>query len=105
MVPGRKTEFAEVLVHKLYLELFSAASGYRSAASGAATPGISFEEFRSKLKGLMRSELSTRQKQVLEYSLRGKSEREIAHALGITQQVVNIHKGRARRKLRQWCLP
>ena len=104
MAPGKQAQFAEVLVHKLYLELF-AVPGSKSAITSAARPGISFEEFRTKLKGLMGSGLSARQKQVMEYSLEGKSEREIAHVLGITQQVVNIHKRRARTKLRQWCLP
>jgi len=56
---------------------------------------------RKRLRWHVNHSLSDRQKQVIKYYLMGKKEREIAHLLGITQQVVNIYKQRAIRKLRQ----
>lgn len=56
---------------------------------------------RKRLRWHLNHSLSDRQKQVIRYYLMGKKEREIAQLLGIKQQVVNIYKQRAIRKLRQ----
>ena len=99
MAPRKEYEFAEVLVDKLLLESFAnEESPYHGFVE--AKPGRrSFEKSRSKLKWHIRNTLSSRQRQVIEYHLTGKTEREIARILGITQQVVNIYKHRAIKKL------
>ena len=99
MAPRNEYEFAEVLVDKLLLESFAnEQSPYHGFDSGTVLPkGI--EKLRSRLKWHIRNTLSKRQKQVIEYYLKGKTEREIAQVLGITQQVVNIYKQRAIKKL------
>ena len=61
----------------------------------------SLDKYRGKLKYHIRNSLSPRQKQVITHYLRGRKEREIAQVLGITQQVVNIYKHRAIKKLHQ----
>ena len=99
MAPRKEYEFAEVLVDRLLLESFaneeSPYHGFAEKKSGRE----SFEKIRSKLKWHIRNTLSSRQRQVIEYYLTGKTEREIASVLGITQQVVNIYKHRAIKKL------
>ena len=56
-------------------------------------------KFRNRLRWHINNTLSRRQRQVIRYYLSGKKEREIAKLLGITQQVVNIYKNRAIKKL------
>ena len=68
-------------------------------AIGGSITGRSLDKYRSKLKWHIKRSLSNRQKQVIEYYLKGKTEREIAAVLGITQQVVNIYKHRAIKRL------
>ncbi len=98
MTPRSEYEYAEVRVDKLLLESFA---NERSLYHGSAEPisGHSLDKYRSRLKWHIKRSLSKRQKQVIEYYLKGKTEREIAHVLGITQQVVNIYKHRAIRRL------
>jgi DNA-binding CsgD family transcriptional regulator len=98
MTPRKEYEYAEVLVDRLLLESFAnEQSPYH--ANNQKLPARSLEKFRSKLKWHVSHSLSLRQKQVMEFYLKGKTEREIARVLGITQQVVNIYKHRAIRKL------
>ena len=56
-------------------------------------------KFRQKLLWHVGHSLSARQKQVIRAFLAGHKERETARVLGITQQVVNIYKQRAIKKL------
>ncbi len=99
MTPRKEYEFAEVLVDKLLLESFAnEQSPYHGLSERRVTPPA-LEKLRGKLKWHIRNTLSARQKQVIEYYLKGKTEREIARVLGITQQVVNIYKQRAIKKL------
>lgn len=99
MARRKEYEFAEVLVDKLLLESFANEQSAYHGTDERKVTRLPFEKFRSKLKWHIRNSLSGRQKQVIEHYLRGKTEREIASVLGITQQVVNIYKHRAIRKL------
>lgn len=99
MTPNKEYQYAEIMVDKLFLESFAnEKSAYHLSASELEN-STSFDKFRSKLKWHIKRSLSPRQKEVLEYYLTGKTEREIARILGITQQVVNIYKHRAIKKL------
>ena len=95
----KEYQYAEVRVDKLFLESLS---GDKSAYHQNPTDLkklTSLDKFRSKLKWHIKRSLSKRQKEVIEFYLIGKTEREIAQILGVTQQVVNIYKHRAIKKL------
>jgi len=99
MASGKEYQFAEVLVDKLFLEsVASDRSAYHSSPEERSKLHA-LDRFRSKLKWHVSHSLSARQKQVVTMYLSGKKEREIASVLGITQQVVNIYKHRAIKKL------
>jgi len=99
MTPRRESEFAEVLVDKLFLESFAnEQSAYHTYNRENQLSTVS-DKLRSLLKWHINHSLSPRQKQVIKYYLSGKKEREIAQILGIKQQVVNIYKHRAIKKL------
>lgn len=92
-------EFAEVAVDKLILESFG---NDRSAYSNSVTKDElteRLEKLRGRLTWHINNSLSPRQKQVIKGYLQGRKEREMAEQLGITQQVVNIYKHRAIKKL------
>ena len=94
-------EFAEVPVDKLILESFAnehSAYYFADAGSGSSEK---LDKLRNRLRWHINNTLSERQKQVIRQVLAGKREREIAQLLGVTQQVVNIYKHRAIRKLHQ----
>ncbi len=86
MAPRKEMENTEILIGKLLLRLY-------------ASENLSVDKLRHDLKWHIDNSLSPRQEQVMKYFLNGKKEREIAHILGITQQVVNIYKQRAIKKL------
>ena len=91
--------FAETKVDRLFLESFANEKSAYFVGVDELTKAISFDKFRNRLKWHIQRSLSSRQKQVINYYLKGKTEREIAALLGVTQQVVNIYKHRAIRKL------
>ncbi|KAA3633853.1 MAG: hypothetical protein DWP97_08255 [Calditrichaeota bacterium] len=99
----RKEEYyyAEILVDKLFLESFANEKSAYHLSEDEFKGATTLDKFRSKLKWHIKRSLSKRQKEVLEYYLTGKTEREIATILGITQQVVNIYKHRAIKKLQK----
>jgi DNA-binding CsgD family transcriptional regulator len=99
MAPKKEYEFAEILVDKLLLESFANEQSPYHSLRDEGRPGLSLDKYRLKLKWHVRNSLSKRQKEVIEHYLKGKTEREIARILGITQQVVNIYKRRAIKKL------
>ena len=99
MPPRKEYAFAEVLVDRLLLESFANEQSAYHSPSDELSDAKSINRLRSKLKWHIRNSLSRRQKEVIEFYLRGKTEREIARILGITQQVVNIYKQRAIKKL------
>jgi DNA-binding NarL/FixJ family response regulator len=99
MTSEKEFRFAEVLVDRLFLESFSnEQSAYHSALERKLDPKKR-QKLLSRLKWHIKNTLSKRQREVLKYYLKGKKEREIAEKLGVTQQVVNIYKQRAIRKL------
>ena len=99
MKSEKEFRFAEVLVDRLFLESFSnEQSAYHSALERKLDPKKR-ASLLSKLKWHINNFLSQRQKEVIRFYLRGKKEREIAEILGVTQQVVNIYKQRAIKKL------
>ena len=95
----REFEFAEVAVDKLILESFANESSAYHITVTEAEPAVDWGRFRKRLRWHINNSLSDRQKQVINAFLAGKREREIARILGITQQVVNIYKHRAIKKL------
>ena len=101
MSPGKEYDFTEVLVDKLFLESFANEQSPYYAQDIERSLSGALDKFRGKLKWHVNNSLSPRQKQVIRYYLSGKKEREIAEILGITQQVVNIYKHRAIRKLQE----
>lgn len=99
MVRRKESEFAEVMVDRLLLESFAnERSPYHSSDRVDDRHGR-LDRFRGRLKYHISRSLSPRQKEVIKHYLSGKREREIANILGITQQVVNIYKHRAIKKL------
>lgn len=99
MTSEKEFRFAEVLVDRLFLESFSnEQSAYNTSVERKIDPRTK-SKLLTKLKWHISHTLSRRQKEVIRFYLRGKKEREIAEILGITQQVVNIYKQRAIKKL------
>ena len=97
----KEFEFAEVPVDKLILESFANEHSAYYFADADADSGSSegLDKLRNRLRWHINNTLSERQKQVIRQVLAGKREREIAQLLGVTQQVVNIYKHRAIKKL------
>ena len=89
----------ELLVDKLFLESFANEQSPYYIPDHEKQADIALDKFRGRLKWHINHSLSARQKQVIKYYLTGKKEREIARILGVKQQVVNIYKHRAIRKL------
>ncbi len=101
MSSRNEAEFAEVMVGRLLLEAFANEQSAYHQNDKVLEAKKALDQYRGKLKYHIRNSLSPRQKQVIMQYLRGKKEREIAQVLGITQQVVNIYKHRAIKKLHQ----
>jgi DNA-binding NarL/FixJ family response regulator len=99
MSSKREFEFAEVVVGKLLMESFANEQSAYHQQDDTESLKDFLERVRSRLKWHIDHSLSRRQKEVIKLYLSGKKEREIADELGITQQVVNIYKQRAIKKL------
>jgi DNA-binding CsgD family transcriptional regulator len=91
----------EMLVSRLLLESFSEKQSLYHDPDKSWSPSVVLERFGDKLRWHIGHSLSPRQKEVIKHYLNGKTEREIAAMLGISQQVVHIYKHRAIRKLRK----
>lgn len=89
------------MVGRLLLEAFANEQSAYHQTMDDLDSKSALDKYRGRLKYHIRNSLSPRQKQVITQYLRGKKEREIARLLGITQQVVNIYKHRAIKKLHQ----
>ena len=101
-MPRRKeSDFAEVLVDRLLLESFANEQSPYYVAETEKPAGLVLDKFRNRLKWHIDHSLSKRQRQVIRHYLRGKTERDIAQTIGVTQQVVNIYKHRAIKKLQK----
>lgn len=97
----QESDFAEVLVDRLMLESFAnEQSAYHDRKENQAKRRL-LARFHTRLKWHIDHSLSSRQKQVIRAYLSGHREREIASSLGITQQVVNIYKRRAIKRLHE----
>ena len=99
MPQKKESDFAEVLVDKLFLESFANEQSAYYTNGVSRPPVAALDKFRNRLRWHINNTLSRRQRPVIRYYLSGKKEREIAKLLGITQQVVNIYKHRAIKKL------
>lgn len=101
MSSKREFEFAEVIVGKLLMESFAnEQSPYHEQDKDESVKSF-LEKYHGKLKWHIEHSLSPRQKEVIKHYLKGEKEREIAEFLGITQQVVNIYKQRAIKRLQR----
>lgn len=105
MTAGSSHDFAEVLVDRLFLESFANENSAYYDEENGADLARALDRFRGKLRWHIEHTLSRRQQQVIRFYLKGKTEREIATILGITQQVVNIYKHRAINKLKKVVKP
>jgi len=102
MTARQESDFAEVLVDRLFLESFANEhSPYHTSDATDTSLSEALDRFRQKLKWHIGHSLSRRQKEVIKHYLNGCKEREIAELLGVTQQVVNIYKRRAIKKLQK----
>ena len=99
MTARRESDFAEVMVDRLFLESFANEQSPYYVGDSESSVAKGLDRFRNRLKWHVNNSLSPRQKEVVRFYLSGKTEREIAGILGITQQVVNIYKHRAIKKL------
>jgi DNA-binding CsgD family transcriptional regulator len=96
----REHQFAEVVFERLSLEnMARERSAYYESEEESRRREVMLK-LEPKLKWHIRNSLSRRQREVIRLILKGKTEREIAAILGITQQVVHIYKHRAIKKLR-----
>jgi len=95
----KEFEFAELPVDKLILESFADTRSAYHITDRDRTTDQELGKFRKKLMWHISHSLSPRQKQVIRAFLAGRKERDTAYELGITQQVVNIYKHRAIKKL------
>jgi DNA-binding CsgD family transcriptional regulator len=99
-VSKREYLFAELVVDRVLLERFSQEmSAYYEDEIQSARHDF-FTSFGRKLLWHIRHSLSERQRQALLLILSGKTERQTAATMGISQQVVHIYKSRAINKLR-----
>ena len=99
---GRKEyEFAELAVDKIILESFAEAQSAYHRSEGEQGGKDPLLRFKQKLMWHVGHSLSERQQQVIRAFLAGRRERDTAQELGITQQVVNIYKHRAIKKLQK----
>jgi DNA-binding CsgD family transcriptional regulator len=95
----QESDFAELPVNSTILESFANEQSAYYQPEDEAVPSRSLDRFRDKLVWHINHSLSKRQKQVLRSFLAGRKERETARILGVTQQVVNIYKQRAIKRL------
>jgi len=99
MTARKEFDFAEVRVDRLFLESFANEQSPYFVGDNQRTSPSKLMRFRKRLRWHVNHTLSPRQKQVISHYLSGKTERQIAQILGVTQQVVNIYKHRAIKKL------
>ncbi len=99
MTSEKEFRFAEVLVDRLFLESFSNEQSAYNTGLERKLDQKKRHKLLTRLKWHINNSLSKRQKEVVKFYLSGKKEREIAVILGVTQQVVNIYKQRAIKKL------
>lgn len=94
-------KFAEVKFDPEIVERFSAEMSPYHQDQLTRETREHFASYRRKLMWHIRNSLSKRQRQTLVLVLSGKTEREVATILGITQQVVHNYKWRAIKRLQE----
>jgi DNA-binding CsgD family transcriptional regulator len=92
--------FAELHVDRAVLERFSQEMSAYYYDEMLSAKHKYYSSFKRKLLWHIRHSLSERQRQTLQLILSGKTERDAAASMGISQQVVHIYKARAINKLR-----
>jgi DNA-directed RNA polymerase specialized sigma subunit len=97
----KEYEFAELPVDRLILESFADAQSAYHSSEGDQEGRDRLQRFKQKLMWHVGHSLSERQQQVIRAFLAGRKERDTAKDLGITQQVVNIYKHRAIKRLHE----
>lgn len=101
MTHRNEHHFAEKIFEKLALESLPERQSAYARSDSADTIRRQLEMYSGRLRWHIRHSLSPRQKEVIKLILKGKTERDIAAILGITQQVVHIYKWRAISTLRK----
>ncbi len=96
---ARNSDFKEISVDRFVLESFANEHSPYHSTQTEKLIKRDLDRFRGRLKWHINHSLSRRQKEVIKQYLTGRTERQIAEKLGITQQVVNIYKHRAIKKL------
>ncbi len=97
--------FAELVVDRGVLERFSQEMSPYYEDDLVSAKHDFYSRFKRKLLWHIRNSLSERQRQALLLILSGKTEREAASTMGVSQQVVHIYKLRAINKLRDKIRP
>jgi DNA-binding CsgD family transcriptional regulator len=100
-----ESDFVEILFDNLIMESFPIESSPYFSDEAGKKRQDNLEQYRGKVLWHINHSLSARQKEVLKLFLLGKKEAEIGQILGIKQQVVNIYKHRAIRKLKDKLRP
>lgn len=95
MTENNEHRFAEVVFERFALESLPEEQSAYYESQGEKERRKLILKFGGRLRWHIRNSLSSRQREVIELILKGKTEREIAEILGITQQVVHIYKKRA----------
>ncbi len=97
----REYQFAEISVDQQILEQFSQEmSAYYYDNTDDESPH-KYSDYKRKLLWHIKHSLSERQRQTLLLVLSGKTERDVAAILGISQQVAHIYKWRAISRLHE----
>ena len=97
----KESDYAEVVIDHLILQSVPQENSLYHSDKTDRNTEEEYVKIRSKVLWHIGRSLSPRQKEVIKLILQGKKETEIAEILGITQQVVNIYKHRAIKKLRE----
>ncbi len=96
----REYLFAELHVDQAVLERFSQEMSAYYEDDELLAKHVYYSSFKRKLLWHIRYSLSARQREALLLILSGKTERDAAAQMGISQQVVHIYKTRAINRLR-----
>lgn len=99
MARRQEYEYAEFPVDKLILESFATNQSAYHTTEQESDESSRLSRFRNRLIWHINNSLSPRQKQVMRAFLSGQKQRDTARDLGVTQQVVNIYKQRAIKRL------
>jgi DNA-directed RNA polymerase specialized sigma subunit len=100
MPEHNESDFAEVIFDRLIIESFPVESSAYHKDENDKKRDEHFGRLRNRVMWHINHTLKGRQKEVIKLILTGKKQAEIGAILGVKQQVVNIYKQRAIKKLR-----